>query len=179
MLQNSSIYKTLKVFFDRPNRSHSLIDVSRYAELAHTSVRKNLDELINKDIIKLIIEKKGTRKFPIYIANVENKKFRKYKKIYNNISIVNSGLIEFIEEKITPKSIVLFGSYSRGEDDESSDIDLFIECKQEKIDIDRFEKKLNRKIELHFKENFLSFPKELRNNIINGIVLSGYLKAYK
>ena len=48
MLQNSSIYKTLKVFFDRPNRSHSLIDVSRYAELAHTSVRKNLDELINK-----------------------------------------------------------------------------------------------------------------------------------
>ena len=80
---------------------------------------------------------------------------------------------------MAPKSIVLFGSYQRGEDIENSDIDLFIESKKEKLDINIFEKKLKRKIELHFKEDFTSYPKELKNNIINGIVLSGFLEGYK
>ena len=73
----------------------------------------------------------------------------------------------------------MFGSYQKGEDVEDSDIDLFIECKKEELDIKIFEKKLGRNIELHFNENFTSYPKELKNNIINGIVLSGFLEGYK
>ena len=88
-------------------------------------------------------------------------------------------MIEFIEEKLMPKSIVLFGSYRRGEDTESSDIDLFVECKEESINLKPFEKVLGRKIEIHFKEDFMSYPKELKNNIINGIVLNGFLDGYK
>ena len=62
---------------------------------------------------------------------------------------------------------------------EGSDIDLFVECRKEEINLKRFEKKLGRKIELHFNENFLSYPKELKNNIINGMVLSGFLEGYR
>jgi predicted nucleotidyltransferase len=78
-----------------------------------------------------------------------------------------------------PKSIVLFGSYSRGEDIESSDIDIFVECKKEQVNIIKFNKKLKRNIEIRFKENFNKYPKELKNNIINGIILSGFLEGYK
>ena len=78
-----------------------------------------------------------------------------------------------------PKTIVLFGSYRRGEDVEESDIDIFLECKKENVNVERFEKKLGRKIQLHFQENFNAYPKELKNNIINGIVLSGFLEGYK
>ena len=99
--------------------------------------------------------------------------------IYNLSSLLESGLIKFIEEKFMPKSIILFGSYRRGEDIENSDIDIFVECKEKKLNLDKFERKLNRNIQLHFKENFNLYPKELKNNIMNGIVVGGFLEGYK
>lgn len=179
MLQNSSMYKTLEVFFRNPNKNYYLSDISREIGIAHTSVKKNLDELVNKNIIIKVVEKKKSREFPFYKANIESKEFKKYKIIFNIISIKESGLVEFIEDKIMPKSIVLFGSYSRGEDDETSDIDLFVQGKKEDFNLEKFEKILRRRIEIHFNERFLSFSNELKNNIINGIVLNGYLEGYK
>jgi len=131
------------------------------------------------DLITELFEKKGKRKFPLYNANINDKQYKFYKKILNIVNLEKSGLIDFIKNNFMPNSIILFGSYSKGEDIDDSDIDLFIECKEEKIDIKRFEKILKRKIQLHFKNNFNSFPKELKNNIINGIILFGYLEAFK
>ena len=179
MLQKSSMSRTADVFFVNPTKKHYLMDISRIIGLAHTSVKKNLDKLVKLGLIIASVEKKGDRKFPLYQAKLDNKTFKKYKIIYNISAILESNLIEFIEEKLIPKSIVLFGSYQRGEDIEKSDIDLFIECKKEELDISSFEKKLGRKIELHFNDNFDSYSKELKNNIINGIVLSGFLGGYK
>ena len=81
-------------------------------------------------------------------------------------------------EKFNPNSIVLFGSYQKGEDTIKSDIDLFIESKEQNINLQEFETKLNRKIQLHFNESFEKYPKELKNNICNGIVLKGYLEIF-
>lgn len=179
MLQKNSILRTVEVFFINPNTEHYLIDISRNIKLAHTSVKKNLNTLVKQGIIKEVVKKRGKRKFPFYKANSDNKIFKRYKMIYNISSILESGLIDFIEKKLNPKSIVLFGSYRRGEDTEDSDIDLFVECGEEQLDIRIFEKKLRRKIQLHLKENFTLYPKELKNNIINGIVLDGFLEGYK
>lgn len=179
MLQKSSTLKTAEIFFINPTKVHYLMDISRNIGLAHTSVKKNLNRLIELGLVNKLFERKGARKFPIYKANIDNRIFRRYKHMHNLNSILESSLIEFIEEKLTPKSIVLFGSYSRGEDTESSDIDLFVECKKEELNLEKFEKKLMRKAELHFNENFTSYPKELKNSIINGIVLSGFLEGYK
>lgn len=179
MLQKSSMYKTLEMFFISPTKNHYLMDISRQVKIAHTSVKKNLDELVKKNLLIMVVEKKGNRKFPFYKANLDNKEFKEYKKIYNISSILKSNLIEYIEQEIMPKSIVLFGSYQRGEDIEESDIDLFIECKPENLNLKLYEKKLKRKIQLHFNDNFNLYSKELKNNIINGIVLSGFLEGYK
>ena len=179
MIQKSSMLKTAEVFFLNPSKKHYLIDISRNIGLAHTSVKKNLLELVKLGIIKESIEERGGRKFPFYSANMDNKLFKMYKKIYNFTSILESGLIDLIEERLMPKCIVLFGSYERGEDIENSDIDIFIQCKKEELNITKFEKKLGRKIELHFKENFASYPSELKNNIINGTVMRGFLEVYK
>ncbi len=179
MLQKSSMSRTAEVFFVNPTKKNYLMNISRIIGLAHTSVKKNLDKLIKLGLIIESVEKKGGRKFPLYKANLDNKTFKKYKTIYNISSILESKLIEFIEEKLMPKSIVLFGSYQRGEDIENSDIDIFIECKKEELEIISFEKKIGRKIELHFNNNVNSYPKEWKNNIINGVVLSGFLEGYK
>ncbi|MBI2575273.1 nucleotidyltransferase domain-containing protein [Candidatus Woesearchaeota archaeon] len=124
-------------------------------------------------------EQKGRRKFPIYKATFDNKDFRMYKRMRNIAAILESGMVRFMEERLSPKAIVLFGSYQRGEDIEGSDVDIFVECKKEGLDLRRFEKQIGRKIELHFSDNFASYPKELKNNIMNGIVLSGFLEGYR
>ena len=179
MLQKSSILRTAEIFFIHQTKEHYLMDISRKIKLAHTSIKKNLGKLVKLGLITESIEKKGKRNFPLYKANRDSKLFKKYKIIYNISSILESNLIEFIEERLMPKSIVLFGSYQRGEDTENSDVDLFIQCKKQALDIRIFEKRLGRKIELHFKENFTLYPKELKNNIVNGMVLSGLLEGYK
>ena len=170
---------TAEIFFVNPTKKNYLMDISRKIGLAHTSVKKNLDELVKLELVIEFVEKKGRRKFPLYKANIDNKLFKEYKMIYNLSSLLESGVIRFIEEKLMPKSIILFGSYRRGEDTENSDLDIFVECKEEKLNLDKFEIKLNRNIQLHFKENFNLYPKGLKNNIINGIVVGGFLEGYK
>jgi len=171
--------KTAEVFFTSPSKKHYLMDISRSIGLAHTSVKKNLDELVKMEMIKEYAEKKGGRSFPLYMANTEGRLFKRCKIIHNLSFLMESGVIDFIEEKLMPRCIVLFGSYQKGEDTEDSDIDIFVECPEEKLDLRGFEEKLNRKIELHFNERFASYPKELKNNIINGVVLMGFLEGYE
>lgn len=179
MLQKSSMSRTMEPFFANPTKKEYLMDISRNIRLAHTSVKKNLDKLVKSGLIVESIEKRGGRKFPLYNANLDSKTFKKYK-ILDNLSLIfESRLVNFIEEKLAPKSVVLFGSYQRGEDTNDSDVDIFLECKKEEIDISSFEKRIGRKIQLHFNERFNTYPKELKNNIINGTVLSGFLEAYK
>ena len=120
------MYKTAEVFFLSPTKKHYLMDISRSIGLAHTSVKKNLNELLKLGIIKESIEVRGGRKFPFYQSDMENKLFRRYKRVYNLVSVIESGLVEYLEEKLMPKSIVLFGSYERGEDVEGSDIDILL-----------------------------------------------------
>ena len=178
MLQKSSMFRTAEFFFINPSKEHYLMDISRNIGIAHTSVKKNLKELVRLGMIKEHKEKKGSRIFPVYRANLDSRLFKRYKLVHNLSAVLESGLIEFIEDKLAPKAIVLFGSYSRGEDVESSDIDLFVECKNKTLNLKTFEKNLKRKIGLNFNENFKSYPDELKNNIMNGITLSGFLEGY-
>ncbi len=179
MLQKSSIWNTLSVFFRFPVRQHYLIEISRIVKIAHTSIKSNLDELVKLGLVKVTIEKRQKRKYPLYSANLDSNLFKQYKRTYNQLSLYESGLITYLDEKLTPKSIVLFGSFQKGDDTEDSDVDLFVECDKEDIDVKKFESKLARKIQLHFNASFTKLPKELKNNIINGIVVHGYLEGYK
>jgi len=179
MLQISSTYNIAEVFFNEPTKPHYLIEISKKVGLAHTSTKNYLITLKKEGVINEDIEKKGKRFFPSYTAEINNSAYKNYKKISNLIKINNSGLIDDLRDKLMPKSIILFGSYSKGEDIETSDIDIFVEAKKQEIDISKYEKEFKRKIELHFNESFNNYPKELRNNIINGIILYGYLEACK
>ena len=89
-----------------------------------------------------------------------------------------SGLINYLWEKLSPEAIVLYGSFSRGESIENSDIDLFILGKERFIKLEEFEKKLNKNVHILFKKSLKELPSELKNNVLNGIILKGYLKIF-
>lgn len=177
MLQNYTAWKVLELFFLEPTKEHYLLEISRKISLAHTSVKRILDELEKLSIITTKVIIRNTRKFPVFVANIDNEEYKRYKIIHAIDSL--HELTDYLDNKLAPRAIVLFGSYLRAEDDEESDIDLYVQAKEETINLDKFEKKLGRIIQLHFKSNFFDYHEGLRKNIANGYVIKGYLDVYE
>jgi len=80
-----------------------------------------------------------------------------------------------------PETIVLFGSYARGEDTEKSDIDILVitQNKESLMELKELENKLNRKINIHILKSIKNSKEEFKNSIANGIVLYGHLEEIK
>lgn len=174
MLQNYNTYKILQLFFDSPTKLFQLREISRLVELGLPSVINHVKKLEKDGFVKK--EKRWV--YESYIANKVDK-FKLYKRNDVLLRLYESGLIGYIDEQLSPNVIVLFGSASRGEDIESSDIDLFILAKEKEINFKKYENKIKRKINPFFEEKISDIPKELLNNIVNGIVLKGYLEVFK
>ena len=169
----------MELFFEDPipkGTGFQLREISRKTSIAPPSVKRYLEELEKAGLITK--EKHRIQGYPIYYANRNNDYFKLLKKVTMVQNINESGLLDQINDKCMPDAIILFGSASKGEDLIDSDLDIFIQCKEKKLDLSKYEKQLNRKINPFYAEDFNGLSKELRNNIINGIVLKGYLKAF-
>jgi predicted nucleotidyltransferase len=119
----------------------------------------NKDKLMNLNLIKL---------------NRDNSNVVQLKRVENLKAIYESGILEELEENFPGSTIILFGSYSKGEDIVKSDIDIAIVGRKEKqINLSKFEKVLKREIILNFYSSFKEIHKELKESLCNGIVLSG------
>ena len=174
MLQKYNKYKLLRVFLDNPTESFRLRELSRLSSISPVSVINYLSEFENENLIKKYVK----RNIPFYQAIRDNEKFILYKRISIFYELYESELVDFLWEKLSPEAIILYGSHVKGDAVETSDIDLFIIGKEREINLEGFEKKLNKKIHLMFEKNVKKVPRELLNNLINGIVLKGYLKIY-
>ena len=174
MLQEYTRYKIIQEFFDYPRKNFQMREISRNTKLAQPSVINHLKALIKEDLV--IRENKGL--YPTYIANRDNEKFRVYKKINILLRLYDSKLIDHIYDNCFPKVIILFGSASIGEDTEESDIDLFVDSKTKELNLNKYEKILKRKINILYEDNFNKMGEELKNNILNGTILKGYLKVF-
>lgn len=173
MIQKYSRYKILQKFFDLPRKAFLVRELSRNTKLAVPSVRLHLKALLGEGLI--IKDKAGL--YPSFKALRENMFFKLLKSQNIIFRLHQTGIVNLIEKTAYPTCIVLFGSASRGEDNEDSDIDLFVQSKQIKLDLGRFEKQLNRKINVLFEPDIKSLGPELINNLANGTVLYGYLKV--
>src|SRR3989344_6672209 len=111
MLQESTIIEVAKVFFKEPTQEHYLKEISKKADVAHTSVKKHLEKLTNEGIIKKTIQRKGSRNFPVYTANVNGGAYKRVKRTYNRDNPSLYGLLNVLSTKLMPRIIVLFGSY--------------------------------------------------------------------
>jgi len=174
MTLDCSRYRVLKEFFQRPLKDFHMRELARQTHLAQPSVSNHLAVLVGEGFIRK--EKKWL--YPTYRADLENARFRAYKKADTLIMLEDSGIIDHLYSSCMPDAIVLFGSASLGEDTEESDIDIFLICKKKRLDLKRYEIQMNRKISVFFCDDFMKLSKELRNNVLNGIVLKGYITAY-
>ncbi len=177
MLAKDNRTKILELFFDNPAISggFQLREISRIIKIAPKSVKIYLTELTKAD---LIISNKNRQGYPTYTANRDSEYFKVLKKLSMQKRILESGLINYLSMECAPKVIILFGSASIGEDIISSDIDLLLICKHKELELKKYEEFTKRKINILFEHDFNKLSSELKNNLINGIRLYGYLEVF-
>ncbi len=144
--------------------------LARILNVSQPAIAKALPKLEKLEYIRTKKEEAGRWSIEL---NRESKKVIQKKRLINLEQVYKSGLVEFLEENFPGKTIVLFGSFSKGEDTINSDIDIAMLSKEKKIQLTKFEKIFEKTIFLHFYNSLKELNKELRENICNGIVLVG------
>ena len=169
--QCSAKEKIISKIFEDPSKKYYVRELAREAKVNPNSVINTIKQLEKEKIIQ-----KKTRKHIVEIfADLDNPAFLRKKRIFNLMQIYDSGIADYLIKSYNPKSIILFGSYSRGEDIKKSDIDIAVITDNEKIaNLEIFEKKLSRKIHLLLLQ-YKKINNELYISLINGIILYGYL----
>ncbi len=145
-------------------------EIAKMLKVSPTAVANSLKKLEKDNLVK--IEKLKTINFVSF--NRDNHTAVKLKRAENLKNIYLSGLFDYLERELAGSTVILFGSYSFGEDSQNSDIDIaVVERKSKTLNLEEYEKILNRKVNINFYGSFKKIQKHLRNNILNGIILHG------
>ena len=145
-------------------------EIAILLKVSPTAVANAIKKLKESDLIQL--EKTKTINFISF--NRDGPQAIELKRVENLKNIYTSGLSDYLEVELAGATIILFGSYARGEDTNTSDIDIAtIERKDKMLHLEEYEKILNRRINVNFYNSWKEIHKHLKNNILNGIVLHG------
>ena len=173
--------KILPYFFKEPEKEFYVRQISKLLKNSPTTISKYLKKLEQDGVLK------SERKLNhlIFKANTENEKFRRLKTDYNLNLVHESGFVEYLAEEFNhPEVIILFGSFSKGENIKKSDIDIFILSQLKKdINLKKFEERMGYKIQLFINskkdvEKMKVKNRELLNNIINGKIIYGFWEVF-
>lgn len=162
----------LRLLFVKAGSSLNQRSISRAIGVSQPAVMKAIPGMAKMSFVR-VDQDKESKRWSIEL-NRDNDRVMQLKRVDNLRQIYETGLSNMLEKEFAGATIILFGSYSRGEDIQSSDIDIAIVGRKEKgIDLEVFEKELGRRINLNFYDSFGRIHKHLRENLFNGIVLSG------
>ena len=146
--------------------------ISKLLKVSPTAIANSIPKLEKEGLI--VRERQKNMNLSLITLNRDNKKVMQLKRVENLKLVYETRLNNFLEEELPGATIILFGSYSRGDDAMSSDIDVAVIGRKEKeISLEDFEKQLERKIIINFYPSLKDVHKELKENLCNGIVLSG------
>ncbi|MEK6891655.1 MAG: nucleotidyltransferase domain-containing protein [Nanoarchaeota archaeon] len=183
--ENQAYLKILNWFFSFPNMEVSLNDLSQQLRISKTTANKIVSELERKGFLKKEVLGRIWR-----ISCNQNHPYNFTRKIAYNLSWVYESVIINLTKEIvlkdrgiTPRAIILFGSYRKGDDTEKSDIDIAVEVLDNKDTqviqlgvLPQFGYRTKVPINLHiFSRNKIDL--NLFANIANGIVLEGFLEV--
>jgi predicted nucleotidyltransferase len=157
----------------------NLREIARALKVSPTAVSNALKLLEKQEIIKI----KRSQPFNLFSIelNRDNPKVIQLKRVENLRQIYESGLHNFLFNEFPGCTIVLFGSYSLGEDtwfglptESRSDIDIaIIGSDRKEINLSNFEKILLREININFYKTWKDMHIYLKSNLLGGILLSG------
>jgi predicted nucleotidyltransferase len=147
LLGNRVSLKIIEFFLNNPSKEFTWTDINRKLKIAKASTTKWLSFLLSNNFL-VKIDRSGAS---FYKLNQDFEIVKQTKVLYNL-----TALIPFFKKPIGAR-IFLYGSASRGEDKEDSDIDLLIigeRTKEILKTIRELESKLNRRVKPSFYTEF-------------------------
>ena len=169
MFKKNSRDQLLGLFYTYPTQKFHVREIARLIKLSPATVLKFISELEKANFV----HREETIALTQVWANLENEQFQRNKRIFNLQQIEDSGLVDYLIKEYNHPTLVLFGSYARGEDLEKSDIDIAILTHKHKtLMLDKFKEKMKRKINVH-ELTLEKVSEEFKKSLYNGIVLAG------
>lgn len=166
-------------FYAYPERDFTFNEICRATGTSKTVAKQVIEAFLKKEFITRTVLGKLWR----LATRAESEEFRRTKIAFNLQQIYSSGIVETIK-KVYPslRAIILFGSFRKGDDISTSDLDIAIELPGNfELNIEDFQKikvgyRENVQVRLHF---FCRRKIDLNvfANITNGIVLDGFLEV--
>ena len=177
MITKSIKQKMKEYFLVNPTSKLRVRQIEKELKVPLPSAIRYTKELEKEKILKTIL----TGGIRLFTADKSSSAYILEKKQFNIKSLHDAGLVDYLVKEYDNPAIILFGSYAKGEDIETSDIDLYIETSHINIEIpEKIESKLKRKIQLFVHKNINEIKNEqLINNILNGIVINGFVEVFK
>src|SRR3989338_11163812 len=121
-------------------------EIAKALKVSPTAVATAVKNLTTKNFVKM----EKTKNINFISFNRDNPKAIDLKRVENLKQLYLSGLLDFLEEKLAGGTIILFGSYSKGEDTITSDVDIAVIGRKDKLlDLEPYEKTLNRPININ------------------------------
>jgi len=171
----------LRFFCIKAGQIFNLRGIASLLKVSPTAVSNALKELENHSLVS--VKRSKTMNLMFIGLNRDNKKAIEFKRTENLKLIYESGLSDFLYNEFPGCGIILFGSYSKGEDtwsetnENRSDIDIaIIGAKEKAIDVAKFDKMLERKTNINFYDSWKDIHKHLKESILDGITLSGVVE---
>lgn len=146
---NNNNLKIGMIFLNNLNENLYSRYIERLSGIDIKIVHNELKELVNKNILDYRTE--GRMKFYFLKNTFESKCFLEMVEIFKkNLFLLNNKLLSLKLIKLADiTEYMIFGSYSRGNFDEDSDLDLIIFSKKNK-NIQIILKKLDMKVQIHY-----------------------------
>ncbi len=142
--------------------------------VSQPAVSKALPLLEKKEFI-IVNKDKESKRLEIGL-NRDSQLVMGMKRSENLRMIYESGLHDFLFNAFPGCTVILFGSFAKGEDNFKSDIDIaVVGSKHKEIDTGKFAKLLGKEVRINFYGSWDKIDKNLRNNILGGIILSGWV----
>ena len=150
----------LRLLCMKAGQNLNLRSIARLLKVSPTAVSKSIKNMEKYGFI--VIEKSEAINQLSIKFNRDNPKAIDLKRVENLKAVYESGLVDYLSETFPGCTIILFGSYSFGEDvwinteqGHKSDIDIaVIGAKDRKTDLIKFEKLLERSITINFYTSF-------------------------
>lgn len=171
--------KCLIWFYAFPRRTIGLTELSKVIRSSKTATKHAVETLIDQEFLVREIAGRSW----ILTADQKHRYFLTKKVPYHLDKIYESGVVEAVRQSVPhARAIILFGTYRWGDDVEESDIDIAVEVLDDKeVEVQRlgiigqlgYRQKVP--VNLHiFSKNKIDL--NLYSNIVNGIVLDGFLE---
>ena len=162
--------KIFSLLCTRAGEKLSQREIAIILKVSPTAVANSIKKLKDSNLINV----EPTKTINFISFNRDEPKAIDLKRVENLKNIYVTGLSDYLERELAGSTVILFGSYARGEDTNTSDIDLAVINRKDKmLELEKYEKILNRKINVNFYNSWKEIHKHLKNNILNGILLHG------